>query len=426
MASDPARMAGGNGLSVAEAAFVGIAFMFLPVAAYGNHGIVILLVVAGLASLWQTVRHGGRGWPLGRAMSLGLAAFLAWGGASTLWAETPGIALPRVLQLAGLTAAGVAVLSALPALDHRARHRVGMAMVFGMLGLFTAVGVDGGVDGAIERAVRRLLGLRVPEEWLRSHFKVGVTLCGLLMPVMAMWLWRRRPWIVPLLVAGLVGCGLSVDSNTGLLAAGIASVVTGLALVWPRAICAGMAVLVTIGFLAAPAAVQRLPGLPAMAEAVNILPNSMMHRLGIWGFAAGKVGERPLAGWGLDASRALPGGEAIIKVPARASHGIIMLDVQAMPLHPHNLMLQVWLETGLLGVVLLLSAFLALIMALWRSPPAVRAPGLGTAAGILVIGAASFGAWQAWWVASQWLVATFCLILSDPATRDLSAAPPSS
>jgi len=408
-------------ISVMEAALIGVAFMFLPTAAYGNHGTVILLVVAGLVSLWQVLRHGPRHWPLGRVSSLGLGAFLAWGAASALWAESPGLVLPRVTQLAGLMAAGIAVLAALRGLSDRGRRRIGLAVVAGMIALIFAVVVDGGLGGEPERIVRRLLGLRIPEEWLRSHFKVSITLCGILLPAAAVWLWRlRKPWVVVLPVTGLIGCGLTVGSNTGLAAAGIAGLVSLLALALPRLTAWGLAAVIALALLGAPMMVERLPPAKAMAESIPAMPNSMMHRLGIWAFTAGKVLERPMIGWGLDASRELPGSQDIIKVPARAGSGIIMIDAQAIPLHPHNLMLQVWLELGLVGVLMLLVPCLTLIAALARLS-AVRAPGLGTLAGVLAVGAVSFGAWQAWWVASQWLVAIFCLILACPAGEDGAA-----
>jgi exopolysaccharide production protein ExoQ len=422
MATDPSAMKAGDRISVMEAAFVGVAFMFLPTAAYGNHGTVILLVVAGLASLWQVLRHGPRHWPLGRATTLGLGAFLAWGAASALWAESPGLVPPRVMQLAGLMATGVAILAALPGLSDRGRRRIGFAMVAGMIALIFAVVVDGGLGGEPERIVRRLLGLRIPEEWLRSHFKVSVTLCGILLPAAAVWLWRqRKPWLMVLPVTGLIGCGLTVGSNTGLAAAGIAGLVSLLALARPRLTAWGLAAVVAVAFLGAPMMVESLPPAKAAAESVSVMPNSMMHRLGIWTFTTGKVRERPVIGWGLDASRALPGSQDIIKVPVHSEDGgIVMIDAQAIPLHPHNLMLQVWLELGLVGVLMLLAPCLTLIATLARLP-AVRAPGLGTLAGVLAVGALSFGAWQAWWVASQWLVAIFCLILVDSAAKDGAA-----
>ena len=40
-------------------------------------------------------------------------------------------------------------------------------------------------------------------------------------------------------------------------------------------------------------------------------------------------------------------------------------------------------------------------------PPAQRALALGYAAGVLTIAMLSFGAWQAWWLSTVWLTASF-------------------
>ena len=45
-----------------------------------------------------------------------------------------------------------------------------------------------------------------------------------------------------------------------------------------------------------------------IAQSVPGLPNSFIHRLLIWDFTLNRIAERPLFGWGLDTSRAIPGG----------------------------------------------------------------------------------------------------------------------
>jgi O-antigen ligase len=82
--------------------------------------------------------------------------------------------------------------------------------------------------------------------------------------------------------------------------------------------------------------------------------------------------------------------------------------VTMLPLHPHDAALQWRLELGLPGGLLCV-AILATV--LWRvadsahTPPPQRALALGCAAAVLTIAMLSFGAWQAWWLSSIWLVA---------------------
>src|SRR5207302_8324015 len=83
---------------------------------------------------------------------------------------------------------------------------------------------------------------------------------------------------------------------------------------------------------------ERIPGLFAAADSFKV---SAGHRLLIWSFTGEHIAERPLLGWGLDSSRAIPGGNSEIR-PGQ----------NWLSLHPHDAALQVWLELGMPGAVL--------------------------------------------------------------------------
>ena len=109
--------------------------------------------------------------------------------------------------------------------------------------------------------------------------------------------------------------------------------------------------------ITAPLTFARLERLPGLGEAADDFKISAGHRLLIWSFAGDRIAERPLIGWGLDASRAIPGGDDPIR-PGESW----------MPLHPHNAALQLWLELGVPGAVLFaLLAALALARLAARS-----------------------------------------------------------
>jgi O-antigen ligase len=151
-------------------------------------------------------------------------------------------------------------------------------------------------------------------------------------------------------------------------------------------------------------AVVLVLGLPWVIPAVlpldaGRLPESAAHRLLIWDFVSGHVAERPLLGWGMESSRAIPGGTGHPTAAMLAEYGLTakagwFTNAQLLPLHPHNLALQVWLELGAMG---------ALLMALLLALLALRAEGgaaCGSYAAGLVIAMLSYGAWQYWWVAA--------------------------
>jgi len=133
---------------------------------------------------------------------------------------------------------------------------------------------------------------------------------------------------------------------------------------------------------------------------------SGIHRLLIWRFAADRVAERPILGWGMDASREIPGGKVEFNdvLPTLHYPG----GAQRLPLHPHDAVLQLQLELGMLGLALGLAVMAWPIWRIgWRAPltPGRRAGALALGVAALIVGLLSFGVWQAWWLSTVWLAA---------------------
>jgi O-antigen ligase len=179
----------------------------------------------------------------------------------------------------------------------------------------------------------------------------------------------------------------------------IAGMVVYLAASWrARPVALALAGLVVVGAIAAPV-LPRLPVVNTLIERSNGAV-SIAHRLRIWRFAAKSVAEHPVAGWGLNASRDLPGGIEEI-VPGEPN----------LPLHPHNAMLQWWLELGAVGAALGTALVVLALLGAGRLGPvlfradAMRATALATTASAIVVALVGYGIWQAWWMAALWLAA---------------------
>jgi O-antigen ligase len=158
------------------------------------------------------------------------------------------------------------------------------------------------------------------------------------------------------------------------------------------------------------AKLERLPGLTQTADQIKL---SAGHRLLIWSFAGDRIAERPLAGWGLDSSRAIPGG----KDPIRP-------DETWLPLHPHNAPLQLWLELGVPGVVL----FSLLVTHAWGSLAAAPWPRTFAAASgaslaiALIASFSTYGIWQEWWLGTLWFALFIILVMARLAAQSLGRA----
>src|SRR6185295_2346039 len=111
----------------------------------------------------------------------------------------------------------------------------------------------------------------------------------------------------------------------------------------------------------------------------------------IWRFVSERIAERPVLGWGLNSSRAIPGGK---DGP--------MPGTELLPLHPHNAYLQVWLELGAVGSGIV-GAMLALMIFTMRrrfTDWSEQGLALGALTAALTCGAVGYGLLQGWWLST--------------------------
>lgn len=336
-------------------------------------------------------RAGWRpGLPKTPILLLGLL-LMAWGAVTSLWAPEPGRGAMLALSMAGMMLLAHGAAGA--AQGARLMPWIGFGLVLGLAAAFA----DWQSGNALRAAVR---GLKEVPEALMFGLKPAASLMALLLPMGFALPW---PWVAraALLLAGAaVLIGLPGETARLATIAGLGAALFSLAAprLGPRLVGA----LVALAILAMPLLVGFIPKIPSAG-----LPPSAVHRLVIWDFAATRIAEKPLTGWGLEASRAMPGGRAQpdaatldrLNITAPAQRAFLVLPhVEVMPLHPHNGALQLWLELG--GIGALIGAALVLALGFAASRSAAPAVGAGMLASAAVTGMLSFGLWQAWWVAS--------------------------
>ena len=374
------------------------------VAIFAGLAVAPLFVLFALSlMLW---RRPALVWPAGK-LPVGLAVAAAvWAGLSCLWTVAePAAALRSVLACLALALLGVGGLGAARRLTEPDRHRLGRALVAGVALATAVLLVEVASDYLLIRSLTAWrhggLGPDNPQA-LESRGAVVVLL--LLWPALAVAgrVWRRVA--LPLLLlagAALIGEG-KYASILALAGGGAAALPVLAARRHGRALLAAGLVAVV---LAMPLIGALLPSEAALER--GELFNSARHRVVIWHFALDRWAEHPLRGWGMEAARALPGGEeeALVTVAGTVHH------YQRLPLHPHNGALQVWLELGLPGA-LLLAAVLGLVVTRLDAGAGPRAAALGAA---VVVGCLSFGLWQGWWQSCWWLTAlAFAVTARDP------------
>ena len=157
---------------------------------------------------------------------------------------------------------------------------------------------------------------------------------------------------------------------------------------------------------------------------LNNLKASAMHRVIIYQFGAKNVMKKPLLGWGMDASRSIPAGtDQTNKFKCKDADGFITERnfSSNLPLHPHNAGIQIWLELGLFGSVLLIFSVLLLIKRFKEdlSSDKELAALAATFCCAYTIYSISFGLWQSWLMFSMILTGGLVLTLHTREGRNL-------
>ena len=216
----------------------------------------------------------------------------------------------------------------------------------------------------------------------------------LLWPAVAL-LWRgRRRVAVAVLVAAVAAGIAAAHSGAPGAALAMGAGLFALALVLPRPALGltglGLAVLV----LCAPWTGSILSrALPPDARA-ELREEHAEHRLAIWTAFEHRGFDRPWLGHGFDASFKVaetprPGGAP---PPEDSAH--------IVGFHPHDVLLQFWVELGALGLAAASVVLVAVLSRLRRRRGPALAARLGLLVAVVGVGLVGLSAWQPWWIAS--------------------------
>lgn len=132
---------------------------------------------------------------------------------------------------------------------------------------------------------------------------------------------------------------------------------------------------------------------------------SLPHRLEIWNFIAEEIFKHPWRGQGIEAVRYI-----------HAEQWLGWANADNM-LHPHNAVLQIWVEYGVIGTVFACAFFLYIMHALWTNPPVVRRYQFAVVIGTLAVLCTGYGLWQSWLIGLLVALAGFTAFAGQYAKR---------
>lgn len=250
------------------------------------------------------------------------------------------------------------------------------------------------------------------ELYLANRLSHIASIAAILVLPIAGILWQRRQYAGAVVIFA-IGCAAValVPTQTPMLALVLGFVVTSIMLVpaigQSRRFGLAFATLVAVGAVTSPWLAQT--AFAALHDALASTDISIIHRVAIWDYTAGFIAERPVTGYGIEAARTLgrDGANLAELVPGHP------YAFQALPLHPHNASIQIWLELGGIGALI----FALFLFLMTRTVHAYSTQQVARAAlmGGLVVGLAvahlSYGIWQYWWIASLGMTAAMLALI---------------
>jgi O-antigen ligase len=343
----------------------------------------VVVPFASLVIIIGYVWTGGIVGVLRSRVWIAIATFMALIALSLLWAPDKEVASERVFKLMAFFPIGIALcLIANQSKDvggDNARKALLFGFGIGVALLAWAVLTAGGLFA--------LLNPDVPYLEAPAGNNRGAVILVLLATatILAARRLSWQPWLWTSM-AGLAAILLFAASQTALMGFLVWGMVFGAAIAAPSltrslVIWGGAAFILAQPFL--------VLGIEALdpGRSVDISIASVGARLDIWIAVAHKTMEAPFFGHGIEATRSITDW----------ANEFLYFGGRKVP-HPHNGILQIWIELGLVGAILAALIWVTLTRGINRFVREDQPVLFALAACFLVITGISHGVWQSWWV----------------------------
>ena len=376
-----------------------------PLSVFAQRGVVaLLLVVAGSACfvVWRAERR----LPVpDRAITMAFGVLLLWCAVASFWGFDVVRSLILALRIGVIFAAGLLLSAIACRLDHGIRKKLGDWLLAGISISLVLTAVELAFGYPFFEVVTGLSSDRADLDYRLNR---GATAMAMLVwPAVAL-LWHRGVVVGAMILLTVVAVMLSLMTSGAAVVGAIAGGFTALVAVTHRK--AGRVVIVSVMVLA-------LAGMSLAAQEIyrrdwqnaEWLSGSAQHRVDIWNNTARLIEQKPLTGWGFDAAR------AFTKMDPSRDRG----SWQMMPLHPHNAPLQILVELGAVGAVIVLVLLWLLAGRLEGLPKSSRICSQALFVSTLAIAGTAYGLWQ-----NQWLAMMFSAALLIPLTSPALAKNP--
>ena len=393
------------------------AILMLPLAIPAPKGLAVLFIVSVLAALaWGRAHKQRLRWPP-TSFLLPFAVFITYAVISSSWSPTPLVSLKSSISLGLTTFGGLVLVSFANRLETNELTILARALVIGTIFTLLLFCTENFNDVGLWRWIKALktgeTNISIPNRPM-VVYNSAMSVAALFVWTLLLCWWGK--WRLTAILGVLLAVTILYwsESDTPVFAVFLGTM-TALLFWWARVamrIAFGSVVLVFM--FISPLIPGLLPGPETIRAELPFLSHSAVHRIMIWKVAAKHIAENPVTGLGMNTSRSLYGRETkfIINFPSGNPQEPPWYNrFEPIPLHPHNGVLQIWLELGGIGIALL--GWIIFVLMRITDQPII----MGFYVTSLTIGSLSFGAWQSWWICALWLAAAMLVSQLSPAER---------
>ncbi len=322
---------------------------------------------------------------INRHLAVALALFTAWCLVTAWWSFHPLDAATLALRVGVLLLVLTYLASLMQLLDDRQRKRVmhGFCLGFAVAGAIAVIDLPFGTP-----IFDLLKGTAQSESAAYARLNRGVSALAILIWPFALFAWRQGWHTAALLLPPAFFALTLLSQSSASILALAGGILAGAMACLGRAtarLMLGAAIAGTL--LGAPLAVDLMQR--AGLEQSDLIHENGLHRLHIWGVVNERIADRPLFGWGFDASPDLPTPGVEPFKPGR----------KVIPSHPHNASLQIMVETGIVGSLLVMAILVLIAQRIDRLALPARACATAMFVAVLGIACTAYGIWQSHWLA---------------------------
>jgi O-antigen ligase len=353
-----------------------------------------VLGIAGVA--WIKIKHG-----VFPAFDKKLAVFffgiVVWGALSSCWAMDGSYTAERAIKIAGILLPALALFASsqslpaqMPNKDRLAAIAVYVCALAGTILFFEYFSKF--------FLTRSVIGMRLEDmpEKMRNGFVINrstVLLTAASLPA-ALLVWTsglekiKKNMLLCVLFVPVLACLCVTDSQTAQIAGALGILMAFFPSHRKKARRILMSVILVMmfaaPFLIKPSYEAFFANTDEIAKDSFIQRASIPHRLEVWDFATDKIFERPLFGHGMDSMRFI-----------KADHVMKHMNSNTV-MHPHNAVLQIWLEFGGAGIIAAMVFVFFLFQRIDALPALQQRYYMLLFLVMLSILTTGYGLWQAW------------------------------